>query len=334
MRAVVCHSFDGMEALSFSHNTTPPNFNPSLEQAHVFGDVRIRVRAAGINFADTLMVQGKYQVKPLLPFTPGLEVAGEVIEVAPHVSRVRVGQRVMAFVAHGGYAEEAIAPEACVYAIPDTMDWVSAAGFPITYGTSCDALTRGDTLRKGDVLLVHGAAGGVGLTAVEIGKRLGATVIATAGGAEKLAIAAQYGADHLIDYRTEDTRKQVKALTAGRGADVVFDPVGGEVFAASLRAVAQGGQIIVIGFASGDIPQVPANIVMVKNITVTGYNFGGWRALDPDGVRASMETLLGWYAAGEIKPHASHIFPLEDYAQALETLKARKSTGKIVLTVD
>ncbi len=334
MRAVVCHSFDGMEALSFSHDVRPPDFNPSPEQAHIFGDVRIRVRAAGINFADTLMIQGKYQVKPPLPFTPGMEVAGDVIEVGPHVSRVQVGQRVMAFVAHGGYAEEAVAAEASVYAVPDTMDWVSAAGFPITYGTSCDALMRGGALGKGDVLLVHGAAGGVGLTAVEVGKQLGATVIATAGGPEKLAIAAQYGADHLIDYRTEDIRKRVKELTAGRGADVVFDPVGGEVFAASLRAVAQGGRIIVIGFASGDIPQVPANIVMVKNITVTGYNFGGWRVLDPDGVRASMETLLDWYAAGEIKPHASHTFPLEDYAQALETLKARKSTGKVVLTVD
>lgn len=333
MRAVVCESFDGTSALSFANDITPPAFNPSPEQGRICGDVRIRVRAAGINFADTLMIQGKYQVKPPLPFTPGLEVAGEVVDVAPHVSRVQVGQRVMAFVAHGGYAEEAVAPEACVYAIPDSMDWVSAAGFPIAYGTSCDALMRGNALKKCDVLLVHGAAGGVGLTAVEIGKRLGATVIATAGGPEKLAVAARYGADYLIDYRTEDIRKRVKALTAGRGADVIFDPVGGDVFAASMRAVAQGGRIIVIGFASGDVPQIPANIALVKNITVAGYNFGGWRVLDPDGVRESMEVLLKWYAAGEIKPHASHTFPLEDYLEALETLKSRKSTGKIVLTV-
>jgi len=213
------------------------------------------------------------------------------------------------------------------------MDWISAAGFPITYGTSCDALLRGKPLRKGDVLLVHGAAGGVGLAAVEIGKQLGATVIATAGGADKLAIAAEHGADHLINYREEDIRAKVKALTDGRGADVVFDPVGGDVFAASLRAVAQGGRIIVIGFASGDIPQIPANIALVKNITVTGYNFGGWRILDPQGVRTSMETLLGWYSSGALKPHVSHTFPLENYGQALETLKARKSTGKIVLTL-
>ncbi len=334
MRAVVCSSFDDMAALSFDENIPPPEFNPSPEQGRIWGDVRIRVRTAGINFADTLMIAGKYQVKPPLPFTPGMEVAGEIIDVASHVTRFQIGQRVMAMVAHGGYAQEAVAPEDNVYAIPDAMDWISAAGFPITYGTSGDAFMRDNALKAGDVLLVHGAAGGVGLTAVEIGKQLGATVIATAGGPEKLAIAAEHGADYLIDYRKDDIRIRVKALTEGRGADVVFDPVGGEVFAASMRAVAQGGRIIVIGFASGDIPQVPANIVMVKNITVTGYNFGGWRVLDPDGVRSSMETLLDWYAAGKLKPHTSHTFPLEDYAQALETLKSRKSTGKVVLMVD
>ena len=334
MHAVICRSFDSPGTLTFDDNAVPPIFNPSPEQGHLWGDVRIRVRAAGINFADTLMIQGKYQVKPPLPFTPGMEVAGEVIEVQPHVSQVRVGQRVMAIVGHGGYAQEAIAPEANVYAIPDTMDWISAAGFPITYGTSGDALMRDGALKAGEVLLVHGAAGGVGLSAVEVGKRLGATVIATAGGSKKLAIAAEHGADHLIDSREEDIRKRVKALTEGRGDDVVYDPVGGDVFAASMRAVAQGGRIIVIGFASGDIPQIPANIVMVKNITVTGYNFGGWRVLDPDGVRTSMQTLLDWYSAEQLKPHASHTFALKDYAQALETLSSRKSTGKVVLTVE
>lgn len=333
MQAVLCHAFDGMDALSYVTDATQPFFAPSPEQGRAWGDVRIRVRAAGINFADTLMIKGQYQVKPPLPFSPGLEVAGDVIEVADHVSRIKVGQRVMAVVGHGGYAEEAIAPEMNVYAIPDSMDWVSAAGFPIVYGTSGDALLRGQALKPGDILLVHGAAGGVGLTAVEVGKRLGATVIATAGGPEKLAIAEQHGADHLIDYRKEDIRNRVKALTDGRGADVIYDPVGGKVFDASMRAVAQGGRIIVIGFASGDVPQIPANIVMVKNITITGYHLGGWRILDPEGVRSSMETLLDWYAAGDLKPHASHTFDLKDYAEALETLKARKSTGKVVLTV-
>jgi len=323
-----------MDALSFDENATAPVVNDSPEQGRLWGDVRIRVRAAGINFADTLMIQGKYQVKPPTPFSPGLEVAGEVVEVGPNVKQIRVGQRVMALVAHGGYAEEAIAPEDNVYPVPDSMDWASAAGFPIVYGTSGDALMRDNALRNGDVLLVHGAAGGVGLTAVEIGKQLGATVIATAGGSEKLAIAAEHGADHLIDYREEDIRERVKALTDGRGADVIYDPVGGDVFAASMRAVAQGGKIIVIGFASGDVPQVPANILMVKNISVIGYHFGGWRVLDPDGVRATMETLMDWCADGRLRPHVSHTFPLENYREALETLKARKSTGKVVLTVD
>lgn len=330
----MCSSFDGMDALSFVDDAVPPIFNNSPQQGVLWGDVRIRVKAAGINFADTLMIQGKYQVKPPLSFSPGLEVAGEVIEVAPHVERIEVGQRVMALVAYGGYAEEAIAPEDNVYPIPDSMDWASAAGFPIVYGTSGDAFMRDNALKEGDVLVVHGAAGGVGLTAVEIGKQLGATVIATAGGPEKLAIAARHGADHLIDYREEDVRERVKALTDGRGADVIYDPVGGDVFNASMRAVTQGGKIIVIGFASGDIPQIPANILMVKNISVVGYHFGGWRVLDPVGVRATMETLLEWCAAGQLAPHVSHTFPISEYRKALETLTARKSTGKVVLMVD
>jgi len=333
MQAVLCSSFDGDDSLSFVTDAPQPSFPDSPDQDRRGGSVRIRVHAAGINFADTLMIKGQYQVKPPLPFSPGLEVAGEVIEVSGDVTRARVGQRVMAVVGYGGYAEQAIAPEENIYPIPDEMDWVCAAGFPIVYGTSGDALMRGGALKSGDVLLVNGAAGGVGLTAVEVGRKLGATVIATAGGSEKLAIAEAHGANHLIDYQTEDIRARVKTLTGGRGADVVYDPVGGKVFEASMRAVAQGGRIIVIGFASGDIPQVPANIVMVKNITITGYHLGGWRILDPEGVRASMETLLKWYAAGDLKPHVSHTFALKDYAEALATLKARQSTGKIVLTI-
>jgi len=333
MRAVVASSFEGVDKLTLVETAPVPTFNTSPEQGRAWGDVHIRVHAAGINFADLLMVEGKYQVKPPLPFTPGMEIAGEIIAVAPHVTRFKPGQRVMAIIAHGGFAEETIAPEANVYPIPDSMDWVSAAGFPIAYGTSGDALMRGPGLNKGDVLLVHGAAGGVGLTAVQVAKRLGATVIATAGGADKLAIAKSNGADHLIDYRTEDIRQRVKALTGGRGADVVYDPVGGDVFTASLRSVVQGGRIIVIGFASGDIPQIPANIIMVKNVTVAGYYFGGWRVLDPEGVRITMETMLAWYTAGDITPHASHTFALKDYAEALQTLKSRASTGKVVLTI-
>ncbi len=336
MRAVVCDTFDGLDALRV-REIDPPAFNPTPEQGRVWGSVRIAVRAAGVNFADTLIIKGAYQLKPPLPFSPGLEISGEIMEVTPEVAQnrpdLKPGTRVMATVQHGGFAEQAIASADDVYPIPDAMDWVSAAGFPVVYGTSHVALVHKARLQAGETLLVHGAAGGVGLSAVEIGKRLGARVIATAGGPEKLAIAKQYGADDLIDYRSEDIRKRVKALTAGRGADVVYDPVGGDVFDASLRATVQGGRIVVVGFASGTIPQVPANIIMVKNIDVMGFYFGGLRILKPDVVRAAFDELLAWYAAGEIKPHVSHTFALNDVRAALETLSARRSTGKIVLEI-
>lgn len=330
MRAVVCRAFDGIDGLVLD-DVAPPALGGGPQGGGAWGDVRIRVRAAGVNFADTLMVRGTYQVTPPLPFTPGLEVAGEVVETAPGSDGPAPGTRVMAIVHHGGFAEEAVAPADNVYPIPDGMDFETAAGFPIAYGTSHHGLAVRAGLKAGETLLVNGAAGGVGLTAVEVGKRLGARVIATAGGPSKLKVAADHGADEGIDYRTESIRDRVKALTDGRGADVVYDPVGGDAFDQSLRATVQGGRILVVGFASGTVPQVPANILLVKNVSLIGYYFGAWRVLDPAGVRASMDELLGWYAAGELKPLVSATWPLDGVREALRALLDRKTTGKVVL---
>ena len=324
MRAVVCTTFDGIDALSCVDDAPEP---PMTE-----GAVRLKVHAAGINFADTLMCKGEYQVKPPFPFSPGLEVAGEVLEVAPGVTRVKPGDRVMATVHYGGYASEAVTDASTVYAIPDNLDFISAAAFPIVYGTSHVDLRDKLKLQAGETLLVHGAAGGVGLTAVEIAKKMGATVIATAGGPDKLAVAKEYGADHLIDYREEDIRQRVKQLTDGRGVDCVYDPVGGSAFDASLRCTVQGGRILVVGFASGTVPQIPANILLVKNLSVLGFYWGAHRVLDPDLLEDSFGELLGWMAAGDLRPHVSHVFDLADVKDAMNMLLSRKSTGKVVLT--
>jgi NADPH:quinone reductase len=322
MRAVVCKAFDDSQPLGVG--TLP---SPDLPA----GYVRIAVRAAGVNFADTLMVKGQYQVKPPLPFAPGLEAAGYITEVSSDVQGFSVGDRVMATLEYGAYAEEAIAKASDTYVIPASMTFVEAAGFPIVYGTSHVGLVHKLRVQLGETLLVHGAAGGVGLTAVEIGKALGARVIATAGGADKLAIAKQYGADELIDYRTEDIRERVKVMTDGRGVDCVYDPVGGTAFDASLRSIVQGGRILVVGFASGTVPQIPANILLVKNITVIGFYWGAHRILDPKLIAGSFRELLGWFEQGKIKPHISHTFPMRDVMTAHETLIGRKSTGKVVI---
>jgi NADPH2:quinone reductase len=325
MRAFLCHDWGEAEAMQVEDAPAPEM---------TADGVRIAVKAAGVNFADTLMVKGEYQVRPPFPFSPGLEVAGEVLECAPGVDAFKPGDRVMAMVHYGGYATEAVAPAKDVVRIPDSMDFTIAAGFPIVYGTSHIGLVDKLKLQPGETLLVHGAAGGVGLTAVEIGKLLGATVIATAGGADKLAVAKEYGADHLIDYKAEDIRERVKQLTDGRGADAVYDPVGGMAFDASLRATAQLGRILVVGFASGTVPQAPANILLVKNITLIGYYWGAHRKLQPELVRSSFATLMDWYEAGKLKPHISHTFDLADAAKAMAMLKSRKSTGKVVLTME
>ncbi len=323
MRAVLCHAWGGPETLTLA-DVPAPEPGP--------GEVLIAVAAAGVNFADSLIIAGQYQEKPPFPFAPGLESAGRVLAVGDGVGRVEPGDRVLALTDWGAYAERAVARESDVFLLPDGMNFAEAAGFPITYGTAHGALRWHAGLRAEETLLVHGAAGGVGLAAVEAGKAIGARVIATAGGAEKLAIAEAHGADDLIDYRKEDIRERVKAMTGGRGADVVFDPVGGDVFDASLRCTAWGGRILVIGFAAGRVPQIPANILLVKNIAAMGVYWGSYRKRAPARLAEEFAELFGWYEAGKLKPHVSHRFDLSEAPAAIEMLTSRKSTGKVVLT--
>lgn len=324
MRAVLCKALGDENGLTIED--VP---RPELRK----NGVRIRVRAAGVNFADGLLIAGKYQQRQTPPFIPGFEVAGEVIETADGVTSCKVGDRVMANLDCGGFAEEAVAESSDVHVIPDSMGWADAAGFPVVWGTSHHGLIEKARLKAGETLLVHGAAGGVGLTAVEIGRALGATVIATAGGSDKLAVAADHGAHHGIDYKTEDVRQRVKELTGERGADVVYDPVGGPVFDASLRCTAADGRILVIGFASGAVPQIPANILLVKNLTVIGYWWGAYRKLDPMGLRRSYDQLLDWFSQGRIRPHVSQSLPLAEAGRAIALLKGRAATGKLVLEI-
>jgi NADPH2:quinone reductase len=325
MKAMVCHEFTGIEGLTLEQRPAPI---PAV------GQVVIQVRACGVNFADSLITRGQYQVQPLPPFSPGFEVAGEIAQVGEGVSGYSSGDRVIAITPHGGYAEQvAVNANRCV-AMPETMPYEHGAAFPIVFGTSHIALWHRARLRAGETLVVHGASGGVGLTAVAIGKHLGATVIATASSAEKLEVARQHGADYGIDTRHEDMRAQIKALTDGRGADVIYDPVGGDLFNASLRSVAFEGRILVIGFAGGTVPQIPANHLLVKNVDVIGLNWPAYAELNPQVMTESFRILLDWYRAGAIQPHISATYPLEQAVEALHQVVGRKSTGKVVITVD
>ena len=292
------------------------------------GEVLLKIAACGLNFADLLMAKGSYQDTPKPPFTLGMEVCGTVIAQGPDVTSPAIGTRVAVFGGQGGMADKGVFPAALCRPVPDTMDDATAAGFMVAYGTSHLALTRRADLRKGETLLVLGAAGGVGLTAVEVGKAMGATVIAVARGAEKLAVAKAAGADHLIDSATTDIKSAVKALG---GADVVYDPVGGEASKAALGACNREARVIVIGFASGSVPQIPANIILVKNITVIGFYWGGYLKFNAPALTDSLAELMAWHADGKLRPHVSHKIPLADAGDALELLRSRKSTGKVVV---
>lgn len=322
MKAIICRELGDLSTLSLE-TTEAPEPGP--------GEVKLRIRACGINFADSLMIAGKYQSKIEPPFIPGFEVSGDVTALGPGAEDLVVGDRVMGLVPSGGYAEEAVGPAAAFSRLPAGMDYDVAASFAVAYGTGHIALAHRARLTEGEVLVVHGAAGGTGLAAVEIGKALGATVIATAGGAEKLAIAEAAGADHLIDYRSEDIRARVKELTGGKGADVIYDPVGGDVFDASLRCIAFEGRIIVIGFAGGRIQQIPSNHLLVKNIDIIGVNRGGYDELRPELMRATYEALLTLFDAGRLKPHVSQTCALADAIQMLESVVNRKTVGKVII---
>lgn len=294
------------------------------------GQVRVRIMACGLNFADLLMVRGTYQERPALPFTLGMEMAGVVDALGAGVTELAVGQRVAVFAGMGGLADMGCFDARACTPLPDTMGFPEAAAFQIAYGTSHLALDHRARLQSGETLLVMGAAGGVGLTAVEIGKRMGARVIATARGADKLAVAKAAGADHVIDSDAGGLREALKALG---GVDVVYDAVGGPAFTEAMRATNPEGRLIPIGFASGEVPQIPANHLLVKNLSVIGLYWGGYLKFAPETLSRSMATLFDWYTAGGLHPHISHQIPLPRAQEALDLLRDRKSTGKIVVTM-
>ena len=295
------------------------------------GEVLIRVHTCGLNFGDTLIVKGTYQEKPALPATIGMEMCGTIEALGDGVAHLSVGQRVAAYAGFGGLGEYAALPADICVPIPDAMTEIDAAAFLVAYGTSHVALDYKAHLKPGERLLVLGASGGVGLTAVELGKLMGAEVIACARGADKLEIAAKAGADHLLDSDTCDLKADVKALG---GADVVYDPVGGDLFDAALRACNPEARLLPLGFASGAVPQIAANYLLVKNLSVLGFYWGGYTRVNPRVLTDSFAVLFDWYAEGKLKPHVSHVLPLAEANAGLDLLRTRKATGKVVIQVD
>ncbi len=312
-----------------SHDAKPALIETDRPEAGA-GQILVKIEACGLNFADLLMIKGTYQETPQLPFVLGMEVAGTVADVGDGVEELAVGDRIAVFGGQGGLAEYGVFDAARAVKLPTEMDYVNAAAFQVAYGTSHLALDHRARMQPGETLLVLGAAGGVGLTAVEIGKVMGAKVVACARGAEKLETAKAAGADHLIDASTQDIRTEMKALG---GADVVYDPVGGDQFIAAFRACNPEARVLPIGFASGDVPQIKANHLLVKNITVMGLYWGGYLAFNPKALTDSLSTLMQWFCEGKITPHVSHVLPLEQAAEGLELLATRKSTGKVVITL-
>ena len=295
------------------------------------GEVRVAVHAAGINFPDVLMAAGEYQLKPPLPFTPGMEAAGDVIEVNG-AAGIAVGDRVIVKMRHGAYADEAVVTASQLTPLPQAFDYAEGATFLAGHGTAYHALIDRGKVQPGEVLLVHGAGGGVGLAAVEMGKMLGATVIAAASSEEKLAVAQARGADHLVLYGREPFRDAVKRITEGRGADVVFDPVGGEVFENSVRCIAWGARLLVIGFTGG-IGLARTNLLLIKGASVLGVRAGEAVRRDPALGEARLKALLAWAEAGKIRPNVSHRLPLEEWAKAMRLLVDRKAIGRVALTM-
>jgi NADPH2:quinone reductase len=320
-KAIVCRELGPPESLRLETFASAP-----LAQ----GQVRVAIHAAGINFPDILMTAGEYQLKPPLPFTPGVEAAGEVIEVDDAADGVVVGDRVIVKMRHGAYADEAVVATSQLTPLPSTFDYAEGATFLAAHGTAYHALIDRGQLQPDEVLLVHGAGGGVGLAAVEMGKMLGATVIAAASSEDKLAVAQKRGADHLVLYGREPFRDAVKRITDGRGADVVFDPVGGEVFENSVRCIAWGARILVIGFTGG-IGLARTNLLLIKGASVLGVRAGEAVRRNPASGEARLKALLEWAEAGKIRPHVSHRLPLEDYAQAMRLLVDRKAIGRVAL---
>jgi NADPH2:quinone reductase len=296
------------------------------------GEVRIRMHAAGVNFPDALIIQNLYQFKPPLPFSPGGEAAGVVDAVGEGVTRYKVGDKVIAMIGNGAFREQFCAAQHQVIPIVGDMPFDVAAGFTMTYGTSHHALKQRARLAAGETLLVLGAAGGVGLAAVELGKLMGAKVIAAASSDDKLALCREYGADEVINYSTEDLKDRVKQITGGKGVDVVYDPVGDKYAEPAFRSIAWNGRYLVVGFAAGEIPKLPLNLPLIKGASIVGVFWGAFTAHEPKLHEANMAELLKWFAEGKLKPHVSAHLPLERGGEAIRMLMDRKAKGKVILT--
>ncbi len=322
VNAVVCRAFGPPESLAVE---TLPSPTPGP------GQVVITVHASGVNFPDTLMVAGKYQFRPPFPFVPGMEVAGEVSRLGEGVAGVRAGDPVMALVEIGGFAEECLAAATSVFPIPTGVGFPEAAAFILVYATGHHALADRGSLRTGETLLVLGAAGGVGLAAIEIGKAIGARVIACASSAEKLEACRAAGADLTINYAAEDLRERIKALTNGRGVDVVYDPVGGPLAEPAIRSLAWRGRYLVVGFASGEIPRIPLNLALLKGASIIGVFWGDFTKREPEAYRASLTQILAWLEKGIVRPRVSATYPLSRAAEALTAMLNRRVVGKLVL---
>jgi NADPH2:quinone reductase len=322
MKAIVCKDWGLPDTLRVEELP-----DPVAAPGHVVLDVR----AAGVNFPDVLIIQGKYQYKPALPFTPGNEVAGVVRAVGEGVQNFRPGDRVIAFSSHGGFAEQLMAPAAALMPMPEGMDFDTAAAITLTYGTSHHAVVDRAALKHGETMLVLGAAGGVGLAAIEIGKALGARVIAAASSDGKLQVCKAHGADVVINYTREDLREAIKAATGGKGPDVIYDPVGGEYSEPAFRSIAWRGRYLVVGFANGEIPRLPLNLALLKGASIVGVFWGEFAKREPKANLAAMQQLLVWLSEGKIRPHVSARYALQDTSQALNDMAARKVTGKVVI---
>ena len=324
MKAIVCSEYGPIENLTLEER---PNPQPSK------GEILIDVRAAGINFPDLLTVQGKYQVKPPLPFVPGVEVAGTVSVLGEGVTSHKVGDKVFATAPTGAFAEQCITSEHTAFGMGDSMSYEQAASIALAYGTSYHALKQRAQLREGETVLVLGAAGGVGIAAIQLAKTMGANVIAAASTEEKLDYACEAGADMRINYSEEDLKVRTKELTNGKGADVIYDPVGGDYSEQAFRAIAWDGRFLVVGFASGPIPKIPLNLALLKGASLVGVFWGSWAARDPKSNAENLAEMIGMIDDGVFEPKVSEIHPLENYIDALNCIAERRAKGKVVLTM-
>lgn len=322
MKAIVCNSFGLPNTLEFKETETP---QPKE------GEILISVKACSVNFPDTLIIQGKYQFRPEFPFSPGSDVAGIVEQVGEKVKHFKVGDEVVGFIPFGGFAEKAIVRATDCFPKPKGMSMVNASAFLLAYGTSYHALKDRAKLKEGETILILGASGGVGLTALELAKLMGAKVIAAASSVEKLALCKEYGADEVIDYTKESLKDRVKELTNGKGADVIYDPVGGHFSELALRAISWKGRHLVIGFANGEIPRIPINLTLLKGASIVGVFWGAFAQKEPKKSLENIQQLLTWFTKGDVKPHIDKTYSLENAPKALEDMMERKVKGKIVI---